>query len=122
MTSPLTTESATEWATQWVEAWNRRDVEAVLAHFDDTVEFSSPLVTQFTGAADGIVRGRAALRDYWTTALGEHPDLHFELLDVQLGAGCLLVHYRNQAGRSASELEVFGPDGRIVRGYALYGC
>ena len=121
MSTPSTPDQAAEWAQRWVDDWNRRDVDAVLAHFADDVEFSSPLVVQFTGAADGVVRGREALRAYWTTALAGHPDLHFELLGAELGAGCLLVHYRNQGGRLASELEVFGPDGRIVRGYAAYG-
>jgi ketosteroid isomerase-like protein len=114
-------ERARTWAEQWIDGWNRHDVEAVLAHFADDVEFSSPLVVQVMGHADGIVRGKDELRTYWSTALASRPDLRFELLDVHVGAGCLAVHYRNQAGRGATELEVFGPDGRVVYGWALYG-
>ena len=118
-------ETARRWAEQWVDDWNRHDVEAVLTHFADDVEFSSPLVVQVMGHADGVVRGKDELRTYWTTALASRPDLRFELLDVHVGAGCLAVQYRNQAGRVASELEVFdadGPDrGKVVHGWALYG-
>jgi ketosteroid isomerase-like protein len=114
-------ERARTWAEQWIDEWNRHDVEAVLAHFADDVEFSSPLVVQVMGHADGIVRGKDELRTYWTTALASRPDLRFELVDVHVGADCLAVHYRNQAGRVATELEVFGPDGRVVCGWALYG-
>ena len=117
--------TARRWAEQWVDDWNRRDVEAVLAHFADDVEFSSPLVVEVMGHADGVVRGKDELRRYWTTALAARPDLRFELLDVHVGAGCLAVHYRNQAGRVATELEVFDTDGRdggeVVHGWALYG-
>jgi ketosteroid isomerase-like protein len=119
-------ERAQRWAEQWIDEWNRHDVDAVLAHFADDVEFSSPLVVQVMGHADGIVRGKDELRTYWTTALAARPDLRFELVDVQLGAGCLAVRYRNQAGQLATEIEVFdadGPDGEIVtHGWALYGA
>ncbi len=27
----------------WIDAWNRRDIEAVLAHFADDVRFTSPM-------------------------------------------------------------------------------
>jgi ketosteroid isomerase-like protein len=114
-------ERARTWAEQWIDEWNRHDVEAVLAHFADDVEFSSPLVVQVMGHADGIVRGKDELRTYWSTALASRPDLRFELLDVHVGAGCLAVHYRNQAGRVATELEVFDDDGRVAYGWALYG-
>jgi len=118
-------ETARRWAEQWVDEWNRHDVEAVLTHFADDIEFSSPLVVQVMGHADGVVRGKDELRTYWTTALASRPDLRFELLDVHVGADCLVVHYRNQAGRVASELEVFDADGldggKVVHGWALYG-
>lgn len=114
-------DEARAWADRWVDDWNRHDVEAVLAYFADDVEFASPLVVQVMGHADGIVRGKDQLRAYWTTALAARPDLRFELVDVHVGVGCLAVRYRNQAGRLATELEVFGTDGRVVRGWALYG-
>jgi ketosteroid isomerase-like protein len=116
--------AARQWAEQWVDDWNRHDVEAVLAQFADDVEFSSPLVVQVMGHVDGVVRGKEELRAYWTTALAARPDLHFELVDVHTGAGCLAVRYRNQAGRLATEVEVFGDGGThaglVVRGWVLY--
>jgi ketosteroid isomerase-like protein len=111
---------AQQWARQWIDEWNRHDVEAVLAHFADDVEFSSPLVVQVMGSADGIVRGKEQLRTYWTTALAARPDLRFELVDVHMGAGCLAVRYRNQAGGAATEIEVFDEQGLVTRGWALY--
>ena len=113
---------AQRWAGQWIDDWNRHDVDAVLENFADDVEFSSPLVTQVMGHPDGIVRGRDELRTYWTTALAARPDLRFELLDVHVGAGCLAVRYRNQAGRVATEIEVFDADGKVAHGWALYGA
>jgi ketosteroid isomerase-like protein len=39
-----TREEAQACAEQWAAAWNARDVERVLAHFDDDVTFTSPIV------------------------------------------------------------------------------
>ena len=62
-------ETARRWAEQWVDDGNRHDVEAVLAHFADDVEFSSPLVVEVMGHADGVVRGKDELRRYWALSL-----------------------------------------------------
>jgi hypothetical protein len=57
----MTDDEAQSWAEQWIEEWNRRDVEAMLAHFADDVEFRSPVAAAVTG--DPVVRGRDALGD-----------------------------------------------------------
>ena len=33
---------AVECAHRWIDAWNKRDVDAVLEHFEEDVVFSSP--------------------------------------------------------------------------------
>jgi ketosteroid isomerase-like protein len=119
MTDPITYQDARGWAARWADAWNRHDVDAVLVHFADDVEFSSPVAAAVTG--DSVVHGRAALRDYWTTALGRNPDLHFEVDDVHVGGNCLAVLYRNQTGRRVTEVMAFDANGDVGRGYALYG-
>jgi ketosteroid isomerase-like protein len=117
----MTYDEALTWAQQWIEEWNRRDVEAVLAHFADDVEFCSPLVVTVTGTPSGVVRGKDALRDYWVTALESHPDLHFELENVNAGVDAIAIHYRNR-GRAATEVAVFDADGKVARGWGLYGA
>ena len=63
-------------------AWNAHDVEAVLAHFHDDVLFTSPVAARTLPETRGMVRGKAALRDYWVTALDRLPDLPFDVMDV----------------------------------------
>ena len=117
----MTHDEALAWAERWIDDWNRRDVEAVLAHFADDIEFCSPLVVSVTGEPTGIVRGTDALREYWTAALAERPDLHFDLDDVNVGVGAIAIHYRNR-GRRATEVAVFDADGKVARGWGLYGA
>jgi hypothetical protein len=116
----MTHDEALAFARQWIAEWNRHDVEAVLAHYADDVEFCSPVAAAVTGDPAGIVRGRGALRDYWTTALASRPDLHFELDDVHLGVDAIAIRYRNQADRGCTEIAVFDADGQITRGWGLY--
>jgi hypothetical protein len=66
---------AEAFAAQWAEAWNRRDIEAVLAHFHEDVVFVSPTALAVTGSS--IVRGKVALRAYWTKAMAGISGLHF---------------------------------------------
>ena len=74
-----------------------------------------------TGEPSGVVHGRDELRDYWTKALAERPDLHFELDDVDVGVGALAIHYRNR-GRAATEVAVFDAQGKVAHGWGLYGA
>jgi ketosteroid isomerase-like protein len=56
------------YADQWVQAWNAHDIEAVLDHFHDDVVVTSPVAARVVPESGGVVRGKTALRDYWTTA------------------------------------------------------
>jgi len=43
----MTYQSMMAFAESWIAAWNRRDVDAVLAHYADTAQFISPLASNF---------------------------------------------------------------------------
>ena len=107
------------FAEQWVAAWNRRDAEAVLAHFHDDVVFTSPIAAEIAPDTAGVVHGKAALREYWTAALALVPDLHFDVVGVYQGESVLVINYRNQRGALVNEVLEF--DGaRVRRGHGTY--
>ena len=85
------------FADEWAAAWNRREIDAVLAHFHDDVVFTSPVAADLVTGSAGVVRGKAALREYWCTALAAVPDLHFDIVGVYGGASVLVINYRNQS-------------------------
>ncbi|ABF43124.1 conserved hypothetical protein [Candidatus Koribacter versatilis Ellin345] len=120
----MTREQAHEFATQWAAAWNRRDVEAVLAHFADDVEFISPKAQQFVGRS--VLKGKAELRNYWETALKQINDIRFTLDSVFVGPGereIAVLYTSRLNGRASRAMEImrFHEDGLIVRGEAMYG-
>jgi ketosteroid isomerase-like protein len=104
---------AMAFAERWVQAWNDHDVEAVLAHFADDAVFTSPVATRIFPDSGGVVRGKDALRQYWTAGVQGNPALRFELLGVYAGVDTLVIRFRNEQG--ADRLEVLTFDGDLVR-------
>ena len=108
-----------QFTDDWVRAWNAHDVEAVLAHFHDDVVFTSPVAARVLPESEGVVRGKEALRHYWTTALALQSNLHFDVIDVYQGESTLVINYRNHRGELVNEVLTF--DGDLVRvGHGTY--
>ncbi|HTZ12846.1 MAG TPA: nuclear transport factor 2 family protein [Mycobacterium sp.] len=103
----------------WLTAWNRRDIDAVLAHFHDDVVFTSPVAVQVMPDSDGVVRGKAALREYWCAALKAMPFLRFELVGIYQGESVLVINYRNHSGTLVNEVLEF-EGGLVRRGHGTY--
>jgi hypothetical protein len=111
--------TATAFAGSWLEAWNAHDVEAVLDHFADDVVFTSPLASQLLEDCDGVVRGKPALRAYWTEGLRRIPELHFDLEALYVGVSTIVINYRNHRGNLVNEVLRF--DGElVVEGHGTY--
>ena len=92
------------FAKGWIQAWNQRDLEAVLSHYTEDVEFQSPLVVKLLGETSGTVRGKQNLREYFRKALAAFPgDIELELLGAYQGVNSLLVHFQAK-GRKAVEV------------------
>jgi hypothetical protein len=110
---------AEKFVQAWLDAWNSHDVEAVLAHFTEDVTFRSPVASRIIDGSDGVIRGKAALRAYWTEALRRIPDVRFDLLGTYLGIDMIVINYRNQNGGLVNEVLRF--DGQLVaEGYGTY--
>src|ERR1700756_2085862 len=109
---------AQAFARQWVRDWNAHDVDALLEHFTDDVVFTSSVAVRIFGG-DGVLRGKEALRKYWSEGVRLIPDLHFEVLALYVGISTLVINYRNQAGGVVSEVLTF--EGSLVReGHGTY--
>jgi hypothetical protein len=110
---------ADRFAADWVAAWNRHDLAAVLAHYADDFDMSSPYIAEIAGEPSGRLRGKAAVGAYWAAALGRMPDLHFELVDTLVGIDSITLYYRGVHG-TAAEVFQYDVDGRVVRAAAHY--
>jgi hypothetical protein len=112
------------FAADWAAAWNRRDIEAVLAHFHDDIVFTSPTALSVTGNA--VVRGKGELRAYWAKALSRIGSLHFSVERVLWDDESreLAIVYLSRVDGNAkymSENLVFDAQGEVVTGEVFHG-
>ena len=107
------------FAEEWIESWNSHDLDRILSHYADDFEMSSPVIAQLMHEPSGTLRGKEAVRDYWTKALAQRPDLRFELANVFAGADSVTVTYRGHRGLSA-EVFWFNAELKVYRASAHY--
>jgi hypothetical protein len=110
---------ARRFVDDWIRNWNAHDVDGVLEHFADDAVFTSPVAARVLADGDGVVRGKEALRAYWTTALSQVPDLHFDLVGRYVGVHTIVINFRNQKGVLCNEVLVF-EGSSVVQGHGTY--
>jgi len=109
----MTEAQARALAHEWIEAWNAHDLERILTHYADDVVLTSPVAAERLGDPSGTVRGKAALRDYFTQGLAKLPDLKFTLDRVFSGVNSVVLEFHTSDGRHVAEFMAFGPDGMV---------
>jgi hypothetical protein len=109
-----------QFSNEWIAAWNAKDLDAVLAHYTDDFEMSSPFIAQVAGVASGTLKGKPAVRAYWEAALARMPGLHFEHIATMRGVDSVVIHYRGPGGRLSAEVFVFDASGRVSKAMAHY--
>ena len=117
--APITRDFATRFAQDWIDSWNAHDLDRILSHYTDDFEMHSPVIVQLMNEPSGTLRGKAAVRSYWSKGLARNPELHFELTDVLAGASSVTVLYRGHRGPSA-EVFWFDASGKVYRAAAHY--
>lgn len=121
MSRVITSEEATAFAKEWAEAWNSGDLERILSHYRDDFEMRSPLIAARGFSEDGCLRGKDAIRPYWSAGLAAQPPIHFELIGVHCGIGAIAITYRSLGrGKIVVERIEIDDDGKGVRAEALY--
>jgi hypothetical protein len=117
---PLNAETAHGIARATIDAFNSHDLERILEHYADDVVLVSPVAAERLGDPTGTVRGKAALRAYFSKALEAYPDLHFDLKDVMWGLHSVVLYYANQRGTMTGEFMEIDAAGKISKVVANY--
>jgi ketosteroid isomerase-like protein len=116
----ITPEQAQHIAQEWVDVWNSHDLERILTHYADPLEFTSPLIVKRLGRADGTIHSKAELKDYFTTGITSA--LRFELLEAIAGVSSVAVRYRNQRGMTVIEVMRLNAQGKADRVVVHYSA
>lgn len=111
---------AAHFAAAWYSCWNAHDLDAILAHYSEDIEFTSPFVSRLAGNNSGVVLGRSALRSYFASALCSYPDLTFVPRRVFPGIRSLVLEYESVSGLLAAEFMEFAAPPLVSRVSAHY--
>lgn len=118
---PLRPSFVHEFAREWVNAWNANDLERILDHYDDEIVLISPVALKLLNNAEGVVRGKSALREYFLRGIQAFPNRRFDLIDVLWGVETIVVYYGNNVrGSKSAEVMQLTTDGKIRRVWANY--
>ena len=113
-------EFAKKFADEWVDSWNSHDIERIISHYAEELEFKSPLVIERYSDLDGIIYDREKLKEYFLIGLTNNPSLTFKLKRVLLGANCLTLYYQNARGGETAELFEFNENNQVSMSVSCY--
>ncbi|MDO8953334.1 MAG: nuclear transport factor 2 family protein [Gammaproteobacteria bacterium] len=111
---------AWEFAHEWLDAWNKHDIDLIMRHYDNSIEFCSPIVQKVLGIQDGIVKGNQNLRDYFSRQLKAFPTLQFQLLDVFASPKSIVLYYKINRGLMAAECMILNAEMKAIQVFANY--
>lgn len=113
-----------EVAAAWFEGFNSKNLEQLLALYDEHAEHFSPKLKIRQPETNGMVRGKAALRAWWGDAFGRLPTLQYLPTTYTANEERVFMEYvRRVDGEPdmliAEVLEI--KDGRIVASRVYHG-
>jgi hypothetical protein len=120
MTAP-DSDWAQAFAEEWVAAWNSGDIDRIFSHYRDDFEMRTPFIAEQGFSADGVLRGKDAVRPYWGARLAAQPPIRFVLIKAFSGVRAVSILYRNVERRKlVIERIELDEAGLGIRAEALY--
>lgn len=121
----MTNAQAHEFAAVWIKDFNRKDIEAVLSHFADDAEFTSPRALAIAGKA--TLRSRRELADYWHAAVKSIGSIHFtidHIINDDSSGRVTIVYLSEIDGKRmrGAEFFQFNSSLQVIRGEAMFGA
>ncbi len=99
----ITEQEAEKFAHEWIASWNAHDLDRIMAHYDEEVEYYSLFATQLTDHATGCIKGKSNVREYLSKGLAAYPDLKFKPINVFIGVLGIVLHYESVNDLIAAE-------------------
>lgn len=113
-------QAAEKFAQEWINAWNKHQIDEILSHYADDVEFYSPFIPLLKFNETGIITNKSDLKKYFEIGLNTYADLHFQFHHCFIGIHTLVLHYTSVNGRMAAEVFELNEQGKAVKVYCNY--
>lgn len=108
------------FTTEWINAWNSHDLNTIIDHYSEDIDFASPIIQQMGIDATGKISNKADLKEYFSKALLKYPDLHFEFYHELKGVSSLVLFYKSVNDTLSAEYMELDATGRICKVRAHY--
>jgi hypothetical protein len=111
----ITEQQALKFANDWIASWNAHDLDRVMSHYADDVEYFSMFVAKLTGDESGRIKGKDGVREYLAKGLAAYPDLNFKLINCFVGVASITLQYESVNNLIAAEVFELNSDGLVKR-------
>ena len=81
-------------AERWLAAFNGRDLDALLALYDDAAVHTSPNLRARDPQSQGKIVGKAKLREWWRDCFERLPGLRYDATRLTADGECVWMEYR----------------------------
>jgi len=111
-------------AIKWFDAFNTKNLEQLLALYDDEAQHFSPKLKIRQPETNGLIIGKEAMRIWWKDAFDRLPTLHYKVTSLTANSDRVFMEYIRQVEGEADLLvaEVLEiKDGKIVFSRVYHG-
>ena len=111
-------------AIRWFDAFNTKNLENLLALYDEDAQHFSPKLKIRQPETNGLIIGKEAMRVWWQDAFDSLPTLHYKVTSLTANTDRVFMEYTRQVLGEADMLvaEVLDiKDGKIVLSRVYYG-
>ncbi len=120
----MTPEKLQSIAFRWFETFNNKEIEKLLALYDDEAEHFSPKLKTQQPETNVMVIGKAAMRVWWQDAFVRLPSLHYKVKSLTANSDRVFMEYTRQVANEddmlvAEVLEV--KNGKIISSRVYHG-
>ncbi len=105
----------------WITAWNGCNMDALLSHYSDDIELTSPMVVRDMRKPIGSIKGKDNVRNFYAKGFELYPDLQYSLTKVFAGVDSILFCYTGIHGRPTAAYMALDYDGLAKKVVMHYG-
>ena len=116
----MTQETAKQFANEWVNAWNNHDINLIMEHYSEKIEFHSPLIALLKYNDTSIITSKEDLKNYFSIGLSTYPNLKFTLHNVFVGINTLVIYYSSINNRIAAEVFKLNESNKAIKVFCNY--
>jgi hypothetical protein len=116
----MTEDEAKKFAEEWINSWNKHDLNSILEHYADELEYFSPVIRLLGFNCTGRITNKTDLEKYFRIGLNTYPDLHFHLHNYFAGINTVVLYYTSVNGKIVAEVSELTSNGKAVKVYCNY--